>query len=118
MKNSISNSYERMINDEEQKKRDRASGDLMKRSDLDGLNMGNPASDYFQSDETYVETEREYQKRNPNTAEFKAESDKRKQEQFDLENKKMEKLNRLKANKPWLFGYGAGAMQTRGLAGL
>lgn len=114
MADSISNSYSRIINDEEQRKKDRASGKLVKKSDLEGI-IGYAGG---QEGETYVPTEREYQKNNPNSAEFKAEADKRKQERFDLENKKMEKLNRLKANKPWLFGYGTGAMQGRGFAGL
>ena len=107
MKNSISNSYARMINDEEQKKKDRASGRLMKKSDLEGV-IGYGAAE---PGETYVQTEREYQKGNPNSAEYKAEKEKEKQKAFDLQNKKTEKLNRLKASKPWLFGYGAGAMQ-------
>ncbi len=114
MANSISNSYSRIINDKEQRKKDRASGKLVKKSDLEGV-IGYGAAE---PGETYVPTEREYQKANPNSAEFKAEADKRKQERFDLENKKMEKLNRLKANKPWLFGYGAGAMQSQGFASL
>ena len=114
MANSISNSYSRFNGAEEQRKKDRASGKLVKKSDLEGT-AGYTGG---QEGETYVETEREYQKRNPNSAEYRVETEKRKQERFDLENKQMEKMNRLKRDKPWLFGYGAGAMQTKGISGL
>lgn len=83
----------------------RAGGTLMKKSDLAGV-IGWGAAE---PGETYVPTESEYQKNNPNSAEFKAEEEKRKQERFDRENKEKERMNRLKATKPWLFGYGAGA---------
>ncbi len=105
-----------MINDEEQKKKDRASGKLLKTSDLAdaGLTGQTPAG-YVPTEETYVPTEREYQRNNPNSAEYKADVEKEKQKRLDRENKRTEKVNRLKASHPWLFGYGTGAFVQQGL---
>jgi hypothetical protein len=101
-------SYNKIIG---QMEKDRKSGRLMKKSDLAGV-IGYGASDT--EGETYVPTEQEYQRNNPNSNEFKAEAEKRKQEGFDRANKEKERMNRLKVSKPWLFGYGAGAYVQQG----
>jgi len=102
--NLTQESYNKMMDQKKQK--DRKSGNLMKKSDLAGV-IGYGAADT--EGETYVPTEQEYQRNNPNSAEFRKKS-------IDDQNKRQEKeyqdrlkLNQLKSSKPWLFGYGAGA---------
>jgi hypothetical protein len=93
MQNSISNSYEKMIGFdlEEQKKKDRASGKLKKIKDLPSGMLGY-APMYRNEEETYMPTESDIRRHDPNSAEFKLEMQQRNQEIYD-------RMNKLRNNK-------------------